>query len=244
MPPPLSFLYRLAKSPTDRDLASGQKLLASHDPATGRRTVACITGINVPSTSSIAANADAVFFGFGAPFTAGPLYALGAGLAGDLSPHDGKPIKGQLWSKPSAAPGMPTPLVVGDYLYVLNNNVLNCHDIHTAELQYKERLPEMATVAASPVACGQHVVIVDEKGKALFVKAGPSFSVDASLEFDDVSGPRQRLPRSTSDSWGRSPLLRVAVGMPPLRLAATVKTKLCRRRMKVRSDVHRVGRRL
>ena len=81
---------------------------------------------------------------------------------------------------------MPTPLVAGDCLYVLNNNVLNCHDIHTGELQYKQRLPEMATVAASPVACGQHVVIVDEKGKALFVKAGSSFSVDASLDLNDV----------------------------------------------------------
>ena len=44
-------------------IASGQKLLTSHDPSTGRELWR-IAGIDVPSTASIAANADAVFFGF------------------------------------------------------------------------------------------------------------------------------------------------------------------------------------
>lgn len=167
-------------------LASGQKLLTSHDPLTGEELWR-VAGINVPSTSSITANPEAIFFGYRAPFTAGPLYALSAGLTGDLSPADGKSgIKGQLWSKPSAGPGMPTPLVVGDCLYVLNNNVLLCHDTGTGAVHYKQRLPEMATVAASPVADHEHVVIVDENGKVLFVKAGPDFAIDASLDLNDV----------------------------------------------------------
>ena len=167
-------------------IASGQKLMTSHDPVTGEELWR-VAGIDVPSTSSITANPERIFFGYRAPFTAGPLYALGAGLAGDLSPQDGKSgIKGQLWSKPSAAPGMPTPLVVGDCLYVLNNNVLFCHDTLTGDVHYKQRLPEMATVAASPVADNEHVVIVDENGKAVFVKAGPSFAMDASLDLNDV----------------------------------------------------------
>lgn len=167
-------------------IASGQKLLTSHNPATGEELWR-VAGIDVPSTSSITANADAIFFGYRAPFTAGPFYALPAGLAGDLSPSDGKSgIKGQLWSKPSAAPGMPTPLVVGDCVYVLNNNVLNCHDTRTGDVHYKQRLPGMATVAASPVADREHVVIVDENGKVLFVKAGATFATEASLNLNDV----------------------------------------------------------
>jgi outer membrane protein assembly factor BamB len=167
-------------------LASGQKLLTSHDPATGEELWR-VAGIDVPSTSSITSNADAIFFGYRAPFTAGPLYALAAGLAGDLSPSDSKSgLKGQLWSKPSAAPGMPTPVVVKDYLYVLNNNVLNCHDVRTGDVHYKQRIPGMATVAASPVADSEHLMVVDENGKIAFVKVGPSFSVDSSLDLNDV----------------------------------------------------------
>lgn len=167
-------------------IASGQKLMVSHHPATGEELWR-IEGIDVPSTSSIAASPDAIFFGYRAPFAAGPLYALGAGGTGNLSPQDGKSsIVGQLWEKPNAAPGMPTPLVVGDCVYVLNNAVLSCHDARNGDLHYKQRLPAMATVAASPVADNQHVVIIDENGKVLFVKQGTSFSSDASLNLDDV----------------------------------------------------------
>lgn len=167
-------------------IASGQKLMTSHDPATGAELWR-ISGINVPSTSSITATSDAIFFGFRAPFSAGPLYALSAGLSGDLSPPEGKTdIKDQLWAKPGAGPGMPTPLVVGDCLYVLNNNVLNCHDARTGDLHYKQRLPEMATVAASPVGNQGQIMIVDEKGKILFVRAGATFTTDAALDLNDV----------------------------------------------------------
>jgi outer membrane protein assembly factor BamB len=167
-------------------IASGQKLMTSHDPATGEELWR-IAGIDVPSTSSISATRDAIFFGHRAPFNSGPLFALGPQLAGDLSPQDGKSgITGQIWSKPSAAPGMPTPLVVGECLYVLNNSVLHCHDVKTGEVHYKQRLPGMATVAASPVAENERVVIVDENGRVLFIKAGPSFATDASLDLNDV----------------------------------------------------------
>ncbi|MES1212968.1 MAG: PQQ-binding-like beta-propeller repeat protein [Singulisphaera sp.] len=167
-------------------IASGQKLMTSHDPATGAELWR-IAGIDVPSTSSITGTAEAIYFGYRAPFSAGPLYALGAGLAGDLSPKAGQSnLEGQLWAKASAAPGMPTPVVAGECLYVLNNNVLSCHDPRSGELHYKQRLPEMATVAASPVAYKDCVVVVDEKGHVLFVKKGTTFEVVASLDLDDV----------------------------------------------------------
>ena len=38
-------------------------------------------------------------------------------------------------------------------------------------------------------------MIIDENGKVLFVKTGPSFAIDGSLDLNDVSGPRQRLRR-------------------------------------------------
>lgn len=167
-------------------IASGQKLMTSHNPATGQELWR-IAGIDVPSTSSIASSADAIFFGYRAPFSIGPLYAVEAGKSGDLSPAEGESnLGGQLWAKKGAAPGMATPLVLGDCVYVLNNAVLTCHDIRTGEPHYKKRIPGMATVAASPVARGDHVVVIDEKGKVAFVKSGPQFTVDVTMELDDV----------------------------------------------------------
>jgi hypothetical protein len=81
---------------------------------------------------------------------------------------------------------MATPLLVGDFLYVLNNSVLSCHDAATGDLHYKQRVPGMATVAASPLAIDRHVIVVDEKGKVFFIQPGPSFSIHSSLELNET----------------------------------------------------------
>ena len=47
-------------------IASGQKLMTSHDPVTGEELWR-VAGIDVPSTSSITANPGAIFFGYRAP---------------------------------------------------------------------------------------------------------------------------------------------------------------------------------
>ena len=167
-------------------IASGQKLMTSHDPTTGQELWR-ISGINAPSTASLASSPDAIFFGHRSPFSAGPLYAVEAGKSGELSlANEESNVAGQLWSQKGAAPGMATPLVLGDCVYVLNNAVLSCHDVRTGEPHYKKRIPGMATVAASPVARGDHVVVIDEKGKVAFVAGGPEFKVDATLDLEDV----------------------------------------------------------
>ncbi len=167
-------------------IVSGQKLMTSHDPESGRELWR-IAGMDVPATSSVTGNEEAIFFGYRAPFTAGPLYALEAGGAGDLSPSaSDKKLKQQRWAKASAAPGMPTPVVAGDYLYVLNNSLLSCHDVRDGELKYKQRLPNAATISASLVATRNAIIAVDENGRVMFVQIGPEFALIDSVELNDT----------------------------------------------------------
>lgn len=167
-------------------LAAGGKLLTSHDPQTGAELWR-VGGLEMPSTGSITGDAERVYFGHRSPFASGPLYALVAGASGDQSPAAGsKEIKCQAWSRASAAPGMPSPLVAGGHVYTLNSSVIACHDAATGEPRYKERLAKLGSIAASPVAVDDKLVVVGETGHAVVLALGPEFRVLGTPQLDDV----------------------------------------------------------
>lgn len=167
-------------------IVSGSKLMTSHDPQTGAELWR-VAGIDVPTTSSIAADRERIYFGYRSPFASGPLYALPAGARGDLSPEgSGLKLRDEAWSRPSAAPGMSSPLSVGGCLYVINGNVLTCHDAATGQPHYKERLAKLGTIAASPVAIDDKVVLLGETGHAVVIKVGPTFEALGTPEIPDV----------------------------------------------------------
>lgn len=167
-------------------VASGGQLMTGHDPETGKELWR-VTGINVPGASSLTADRDRVYFGYRSPFGTTPLYALRAGATGDQTPAAGeKAIKSEAWSRAGAAPGMPSPVAAGGYVYTLNDNVLNCVDAATGEVKYKERLPNLRSIAASPVAVGDKVIVLDENGKAVVLKAGPTLDLLGRGQLDDT----------------------------------------------------------
>ncbi|MDX1964281.1 MAG: PQQ-binding-like beta-propeller repeat protein [Pirellulales bacterium] len=145
---------------------SGQKLMTGLDPATGKELWR-IAGFEMPGASSPTCDAERIYWGYVSPFARTPLYAVPAGLRGDLSPAKGsKDIQDQAWSVKNGAPDMPTPLSVGGKLYILNDNIVRCFNAATGKELYKQRLQQLQNVAASPVAVGNLVLIVDEAGNA------------------------------------------------------------------------------
>lgn len=156
-------------------LFSGGKLLTSHDPHTGRELWR-VKGIDVPGASSLAADDVNVYFGYRSPFATGPLYALAAGASGDQSPSaNTSDIACQRWTAPGSAPGMPSPLAVGGFVYTLNNNVLCCHEALTGKPLYRQRVRGLGSVAASPLAIEQRVLLLDEAGNAVLLALGPEY---------------------------------------------------------------------
>ena len=116
-----------------------------------------------------------------------PLDALTAGGSGDLSPAKGSTdLKNQAWSQRSASPEMPSPVAIDGLLYLTDENLLTCRDAGTGEQLYKERLPGLVTVAASPIVIGDKLLLVDEEGHAIFVQVGPEFTPVGNGHLQDV----------------------------------------------------------
>lgn len=95
------------------------------------------------------------------------IIAVKAGGRGDVT------ATGVAWTFAKEAPTKPSPLVIGDYLYYVNDKgVAGCLDARTGGLKWQERLGE--TCSASPVVAGGHVYFAGEKGKTFVAAADPS----------------------------------------------------------------------
>ncbi|QEL20025.1 outer membrane protein assembly factor BamB family protein [Limnoglobus roseus] len=111
------------------------------------------------------------------------LIAVKAGRTGDLTKD------GIAWRADKIAPSRPSPLVVGDLLYVVSDNgVLTCLDAKTGKKQWQERL-EGGKFSASPVSADGHVYFVSESGKVVVLKARPEFEKVATNQLDMTTVP-------------------------------------------------------
>ena len=99
-------------------VASGTKFARGYDPETGKELwkIGRLSEISVP-TPFVAHGLIFIVSGY-RPMQ--PIFAVKPGAAGDISPKDGKTANDSLaWSTKTGGSYMPTPLVYGDYLYVL-----------------------------------------------------------------------------------------------------------------------------
>jgi outer membrane protein assembly factor BamB len=106
-----------------------------------------------------------------------PLCAIRPGARGDITPAGENGNKFIAWHLKSAAPYNPTPLVYGDYAYVLYDmGMLSCYDARTGKALYeKKRLAGQFT--ASPWAYGGKVFCLSEDGETYVIQAGPKFKL-------------------------------------------------------------------
>ena len=177
------FIWRNARR-TELVLCA-QNLLTSLDPVTGKEYWRA-SGYDMPVIPSLSADAQHLYFGYRDPVKGGPLYALEIGAEGEQSSRQGdRNFLSQAWKAADAAPGMPSPLAVSGCVYVLNGNVLACLEAATGKEHYKKRLPGFRTVVASPIGCGDRIVIVDEAGRAVVLQAGPAFQILGQSRLED-----------------------------------------------------------
>ncbi len=94
--------------------------------------------------------------------------------------------RGVAWSVPRAGSYMATPLLYGDYLYVMRwNGILGVYEARTGTRAYQQRLGQGATAfTASPVASGGHIYFATEDGEVYVIKAGPTFELVATNKLD------------------------------------------------------------
>jgi outer membrane protein assembly factor BamB len=111
-----------------------------------------------------------------------PVFAVRPGAAGDITLKEGETKNEYIaWCERTAAPYNPSPLVYGDYFYVLFDfGFLSCRDARTGQEVYaKQRISPDGNIAftASPWAYDGKVFCLSEDGDTYVFQAGREFKL-------------------------------------------------------------------
>ncbi len=118
-----------------------------------------------------------------------PIFVIRAGAAGDITlGNEQTSSKDIAWSKQKRGSYMPTPLIYGDYLYVLaNQGIFDCYNLKTGEEIYRERISHQGGgFSASPVAADGKIYLPGEDGGIFVVKTGPKFELLATNQMGEL----------------------------------------------------------
>lgn len=156
----------------DELIASGAEAVISYDPLTGRELWRANGTQSHPIPSPVATK-GLVFLTAGSQ--AKVVMAMKPGGSGDLK--DSTDLL--MWRYNKGAAYVPSPIAIGDYLYLLSDaGVMTCIDAVTGERRYEGgRVPVPATFFASPVAFDDKILLTSEDGDSFIVKAGPVHEV-------------------------------------------------------------------
>jgi outer membrane protein assembly factor BamB len=162
--------------------ASGMKeagdALQSLDPADGRLLWSCRSEGDV---SSPAFGQGLVYFDSG---RGGPGAAVDPTGSGDVSDTHVR------WTIMQRGEALSSPIVVGGYLYRLRTpGFLQCWEMATGKEVYSERLQDISSTWASPIADPKGRLFFATAGKSYVVQGGPEFRVLAVNDLGDGSHP-------------------------------------------------------
>lgn len=165
---------------------NGYRHMGGYDLATGKELWKLSGGGDVPvPTPLVTKNVIILTNGHGRS----PIYAIDPSASGDVSPDDdGEKPKGLIWNRRGGGSYMPTPIIVGDNLYVGNDNgILFVLDLKSGEKKYKVRLGTGgATFSASPVAAGGRLYLTDENGQVYVIRTGDAYELLATNQMNET----------------------------------------------------------
>ena len=176
----------------DELIVSSQHTVIAYDPDTGGELWRCGGNrFEVIPTPVVAAGL--VFCTSG---RAGPTLAIRPGGSGDVTDTH------VAWSTPRGSPFVPSPIVVGNYLYTINDmsSVVTCFEAATGEVLWQERLgrPMREGFSASPVAVDGKVFFTNDNGTTFVVRAGPEFEL---LHTNDIGASTLASPALVGGRW-------------------------------------------
>ena len=152
-------------------IVSSSRRIEAYDPETGDVRWTC-GGNTVEVIPTPAVGLGLLFCTSG---RAGPTLAVRPGGAGDVTATH------VAWSTPKGSPFVPSPLLVGDYLYTINDmvSVASSFNARTGELVGQVRLGEAQRegFSSSPVAVGGKVFFTNDEGDTFVLSPAPDFSL-------------------------------------------------------------------
>jgi outer membrane protein assembly factor BamB len=141
-----------------------------------------LRGLGSNSTPTPFASNGLLYVGAGYPADATrPVWAVRPGGVGDITPHEGEVGSAFVaWSQPKLSAYIPSALVYGKYLYILESQgFFQCNDAATGERVYgRQRLDAMTSgFSASPWAYNGKIFALSEDGDTYVIQPGPEFKV-------------------------------------------------------------------
>jgi outer membrane protein assembly factor BamB len=118
-----------------------------------------------------------------------PIYAIKLDAEGDISLERNETSNRYIpWSYPRRGSYQPTPLILGDLLYVADNGgILTCYTAKTGEERYRVEIGgDLSSYSASPVAADGRLYFTDEYGTIFVVKAGPEYELLAKNSMGEI----------------------------------------------------------
>jgi outer membrane protein assembly factor BamB len=108
-----------------------------------------------------------------------PLYAIRPGATGDISlTKDEDSNQYVVWHQKQGAPYNPSPLVYGEYLYVLRDRgFFSCYDAKTGKEIYPPQRLGAEAFTASPWAYDGKIFCLSEDGDTFVIQAGPEYKI-------------------------------------------------------------------
>jgi outer membrane protein assembly factor BamB len=172
-----------------REIAGGREFIMADSSSgffgvnakTGKMTWQHNPGYSQRSVGSFALGNDILF---------GTLGSGGGGKESAVLKLDGSEPK-ELYRLVMGIPYVPTPLIVGDFMYLLGDGgILKCVQLATGTEIYNERVTgtegRSTKYFASPVAADGKIYCASQTGDVVVVKAGPRFEILATNKLDSA----------------------------------------------------------
>jgi outer membrane protein assembly factor BamB len=152
-------------------IVSSSRRIDAYDPETGKLVWFC-TG-NMMEVIPTPAVAHGMIYACSG--RAGPTIAVRPGGSGDVTATQ------VVWTTPKGSPFVPSPLVLGDYLYTVNDmaSIVTCHNAKTGEVHGQLRVGEVVRegFSASPVAVGGRIYATNDQGETFVLSPAPDFKL-------------------------------------------------------------------
>ena len=176
----------------DEIIVSSQRRVQGYDPETGAELWGCGGNLFEVIPTPVVGH-GLVFCSSG---RAGPTLAIRPGGRGDVTNTH------VAWESARGSPFVPSPLLYGDYLYLMNDmtSVATCLEAKTGKLVWQSRLG-VATregFSASPVAVDGKVFFTNDEGETFVLKAGPTFEL---LRFNRLNARTLASPALVDQRW-------------------------------------------
>jgi outer membrane protein assembly factor BamB len=155
----------------DEIIVNGQQNVYAYDPNTGAELWRC-GGTTYEVIPTPVVGYGMVFCSSG---RAGPTLAIKPGGKGDVSrTHVG-------WTSPRGSPFVPSPILYGEYLYMVNDmaSIVTTFHAATGKAMYQGRLgvARREGFSASPVAVDGKIFFTNDDGETFVLRAGPAFEL-------------------------------------------------------------------